>query len=69
MTTTTTPTPAPPTTRVQRAAAFKESQAILALESMIEPAGYAQIRQRVIDGTLSIPDAIEHLVQQLKHKN
>jgi hypothetical protein len=58
-----------PTTRAQRAAAFKESKAILALESMIEPAGYAQIRQRVIEGTLTIPDAIEQLVQQLKHKN
>jgi hypothetical protein len=62
-------TPATTATRAQRAAAFEESKAILALESMIEPAGYAQIRHRVIDGTLTIPDAIEHLVQQLKNKS
>jgi hypothetical protein len=66
MTTPTTSTTA--TTRAQRATAFEESRAILNLESMVEPAGYAQIRQRVIDGTLSIPDAIADLVQQLKTK-
>ena len=54
------------TTPQQRAEAFRESKAILALEHMVEPLGYAKTRQEVIDGTLSIPQAIARLVAQAK---
>jgi hypothetical protein len=49
-------------TREQREAAFRESKAILALENMTEPAEYAKLRQDVIDGKLSIPDAVAQLL-------
>jgi len=55
------------TTTEQRAAAFRDSKAILALEHMVEPAGYAKLRQEVIDGKLSIPDAIARLVDDAKN--
>lgn len=54
------------TTTEQRAAAFRDSKAILALEHMVEPAGYALLRQDVIDGRLSIPEAIARIVAQAK---
>ena len=50
------------TTTEQRAAAFRDSKAILALEHMVEPSGYARLRQDVIDGKLSIPAAVAQLV-------
>ena len=54
------------TTTEQRAAAFRDSKAILALEHMVEPVGYAPLRQDVIDGRLSIPEAIARVVAQAK---
>jgi hypothetical protein len=54
------------TTPEQRAAAFRDSKAILALEHMLEPAGYATLRQQVIDGTLSIAEAVERVVSEAK---
>ena len=54
------------TTTEQRAAAFRNSKAILALEHMVEPAGYALLRQDVIDGRLSIPEAVARIVAQAK---
>lgn len=53
-------------TREQREAAFRESKAILALESMAAPADYAKLRQEVIDGKLTIPDAVAQLLAKAK---
>ena len=51
-------------TTEQRAAAFANATAILALEGMVEPAEYGQLRQAVIDGRLSISAAVAVVVQQ-----
>jgi hypothetical protein len=59
---------ASPITRAQRAAAFEESKAILALENMIAPADYAQLRQYVIDGHLTIEQAIEQILAKATTK-
>jgi hypothetical protein len=56
-------------TREQREAAFSESKAILALENMTAPADYAKLRQDVIDGKLSIPDAVAQLVAQARKRS
>lgn len=53
----------------QRAAAFQSSQAILALENMVEPADFAELRQAVIDGTLTFDEAVIQLVAQAKSRN
>ena len=47
----------------QRAAAFADSAATLALEGMVEPAGYDRLRQAVIGGRLSIPAAVATVVR------
>ena len=45
-------------TRDQRQTAFRNAGAILVLERMVEPEGYAQLRQEVIDGRLSFDEAV-----------
>lgn len=53
----------------QRAAAFQSSEAILALENMVEPEGFAELRKAVIDGTMSFDEAVAQLVAQAKSRN
>ena len=55
-------------TRDRREAAFRDAGAILALERMVEPEGYAQLRQAVIDGTLSLDEAVVKVIEQSKKK-
>ena len=55
-------------TRDQRETAFRDAGAILALEGMVEPEGYAQLRQDVIDGTLSLDEAVVEVIEQSKKK-
>ena len=50
--------PPPPTTPTERRAAFARSAAILALEGLEMPAGWAEFRDQVIEGARSIGDAI-----------
>lgn len=52
------------TTIEQRAAAFEDARAILALERMIEPPGYDRLRQSVIAGEFSIPAAVAIVIRQ-----
>ena len=53
-------------TRDQRKAAFRQAGAILALEGMIEPEGYAQLRQEVIDGKLSFDEAVAKAIESAR---
>ena len=53
-------------TRDQRKAAFLQAGAILALEGMIEPEGYAQLRQEVIDGKLSFDEAVAKAIESAR---
>ncbi|MBW8832651.1 MAG: hypothetical protein JF606_25285 [Burkholderiales bacterium] len=54
------------TTPAERQAALDESKAILALENMVEPAGHAQLRKDIVDGMLSIPDAVQKILEEAK---
>ena len=55
-------------TRDQREAAFRDAGAILALEGMVEPEGYAQLRRNVIDGKLSFDEAVAKVIEQSKRQ-
>lgn len=55
-------------TRDRREAAFRDAGAILALEGMVEPEGYAQLRRNVIDGKLSFDEAVAKVIEQSKRQ-
>ena len=55
-------------TRDRREAEFRDAGAILALEGMVEPEGYAQLRRNVIDGKLSFDEAVAKVIEQSKRQ-
>ena len=54
------------TSAAELQAALDESKAILALENMVEPQGHAQLRKDIVDGKLSIPDAVQKILEEAK---
>jgi len=59
------PTPTTPT-KEQLAAAFADADSILALEGMVKPSGFEQLQQAVINGELTIDQAVAQVVAEAK---